>query len=333
MNRNGSIMIFVLLTFMLIATGGLLAIYMSSEQIDIANNSITKIQSQYLAESKINKVFYDEKYYQDQLLPSIMNHRENEYPNYTLETSDIFLPDNNSVNGRYYNLNGKRYLELSTQSDFQGTKSKIKAYGTVFNDLFYDNNPALSYNNINEEHLDRFTIFMNEISNEINLETLPTNMKGMNFYDYQNVIMKNDGVSNYNIFTKYFYDDEVEVKYKRLNNTDRIFMVVKNPPSRQRAKLYIDDYVVFRGILYVEGDLIINSDFWFIGILIVNGNIIIKENLATKPRIEGVLLYDKYLDLKDWNLKYVIDYVNRFGIYLPNFIEPKLQVYKFMEGS
>lgn len=333
MKNNGSILIFVLLTFTFITMGALLAVFMASEQIEIANNSMIKIQSQYLAEAKINKVFYDERYYQEQVLPSIMNHTASIPPKYTLDSSDIFFEDDNWVNGRFYDFEGKRYIELSTISEFQGSRTRMKAYGTVFNEIFYDNNPALSYSTINGEHLDKFNCFMDEISyDKINLDNMPSNLTAMEVYNYERVRMEKTAVNRYRIITKEFMEEE-EVLLTTRANTDRIFMIVANPQSEERAKLYIDQDVYFRGVLYVEGDLVINSDFRFLGLVIVKGDIIFNKDLESKPRIEGIILYDGELDLNDWDLKYDRSNINVFGISLPNFIEAKLEVYKFMEGN
>lgn len=333
MKNDGSILIFVLLTFSFITIGGLLAVFMASEQIEIASNSITKIQSQYLAESKINKIFYDDRYYQEQILPSIIKHETVKNTKYHLDKSDIFFDDENWVNGEFYDFEGKRYIELSTMSEFEGTRTRMKAYGTIFNDIFYDKNPALSYNTINEEDLDKFNLFMDEISyNKIDFDNLPSNLTGIQLYDYERVRMEKSSTNSYRIISKEFMSEDKKLLTTR-SNTDRVFMIVNNSQSNQRAKLYIDEDVYFRGILYVEGDLIINSNFRFLGVVIVKGNIIFNKVLESKPRIEGIILYDGDLDLNDWNLKYDRTNINVFGISLPNFIEPKLEVYKFMEGK
>lgn len=333
MKRNGSILIFVLLTFMLISTGGLYAIYMASEQIEIADNSIAKLQSQYLAESKINRLLYDKEYFEDQIIPSIMRHNESNYqPRYTLNHSDIFLDDNNSISGEFYDHQDKRYLKLSTISKFQGTETRIEAYGPIFNEIFYDNNPALSYNTINQEHIDKFTYFMDGISDGINIDSLPGNIEGMVLHDYKSIVMENkneNSNTNYNIITKSFESEEENI-YETIRYDDRVFMIVKSTSPDHKAKLHIKDDIYFRGILYVEGDLVITSCFRFLGVIIVNGDIIIDKELITKPRVEGALLYNGNLDIKDWDLRYQRVYINRFGIYLPNFIEPKLEVYKFL---
>lgn len=306
---------------------------MARDQIEIANNSIDKIQNQYLAESKINKIFYDDRYYQEQILPSIMNHNDkvNRNHTYTLEQSDIFFDDNNRVNGRFYDLDGKRYIELSTISEYQGITTPMKAYGTVFNDIFNEKNPALSYNTINVEHLDKFNLFMNGIRmDSIDIDTLPDSITAMELYNYEQIRVENGRNQNYRIITKYFTLEEEDIS---INNNQQVFMIVGNPQSNINPEVQIKDDVFFRGILYIEGDLVIKSPFWFLGIIIVKGDIIIDEDLVKKPRIDGAILYNGELNLNNWDLRHHITYLNLFGIYLPNFIEPKLQVYQYMEGN
>lgn len=342
MKRNGSILIFVLLSFMLITVGGLTAVYMASEQIEIGNSSIKKIQSQYLAESKINKVFYDERYYEEQLLPTLMDHSRQVNAVYTLDHSDVFLKDENYVvSGKIHNLDGKRHLELSTTSVFEGIKTNVKAYGSVFTDIFNDNNPALTYNTIREDHIDKLDVFIDEAS-FIDLSTLPSRVEGIELNNYESIKIENkvDGnTSNYNILTRTIVSNDEggeiieESIYKTLRYDQITFIMAKNPPLGKKASFHINDNVYFRGILYVEGDLVISSYFHFLGVIIVNGNILIDENLVSKPRIDGALLYNGNLDLENWDLKYQIDNINLYGIYLPNIIEPKLEIYRFMEGN
>lgn len=342
MKRDGSILIFVLLSFTLITAAGLAAIYMSSEQIEIGNNSIKKIQSQYLAESKINKVVYDERYYKQQLLPTIMDHSGEVNATYTLDESDIFLDDdNNIVKGKVYNLDGKRQLELSTTSVYEGINTSMKAYGTVFNDIFNEKNPALSYNTIKEEHLDRLNIFIDGVS-DVDLTALPSRIEGIELSGYETVRIENvkpNDVANYNIITRTIIfdheDEEVieETIYKTLNNSRINFILVRNQSPNNKARFHIDDNVYFRGILYVEGDLVISSYFHFLGVIIVKGNIIIDGNLQIKPRIDGALLYNGDLDLSNWDLRHLINNITLYGIYLPNIIEPKLEIYRFTEGN
>lgn len=331
MKRNGSIMIFVLITFMLISTTALLIVFMAKEQIEISNNSITNIQSQYFAESKINRGFYDNKYFDEYIYPRIINHDININYSFNIEKADLLLDSNRIVNFKFYNLDGKRNIELSAKSDYKGKIVKMKAYGPIYNDIFYDNNPALSYNTINKEDIEKFQDFMDEISDMIDIETFPkgNNKKPLKLTNVDYVKMEEQTSQNYSIVTK-FYSDE-EYRKENFKYDDEIFMVIQNPYYNPRPTLYIDDYVYFRGIVYIEGDLVISSNFRCLGFIIVNGDIIIDKELDTKPLIEGILAYKGELDLNDWDLKHHVTYISRYGIYLPNFIEAKLQVYRIME--
>src|SRR5699024_6150043 len=124
-------------------------------------------------------------------------------------------------------------------------KTDMKAYGTVFNDIFYDNNPALSPNTINKKHLDKFSMFMEEINDKIDINTFHDGKIGMTFCDYESIWMKNNGVNRYNIIAKPYESDKENIS-ETLNNKDEVFMIVKNPTPGKRAKFHIDDEVYFR---------------------------------------------------------------------------------------
>ena len=332
MKRNGSIMIFVLLTFVFITTLGLFALYIAGEQIQIANNSIIKIQRQYLAESKINKIFYDENYYKEQIIPSIMSNTIiGQTFEYKLDKSDMFLEDHGNVYGRFYNHEGKRYIELATTSTYNGAESVLKAYGPVFNQIFYDSNPALSYSTIDPEYSEKFHLFMENLS-EIKIEDYD-NIRIMEFNDYEYIKIKRRNSTYYDIYGKEENGDEERIEEginHYLSNSESIFMIVRNDSSNV-ATLKFEGEVYPRGLIYVEGTLVVSGNLSLNGILIVNGEdsrIIIDENINKDPIIYGALVYDGDLNRKEWNLIYDIHYINRFGVYIPNFIEPSLSVYK-----
>lgn len=331
MRREGSIMIFVLLTFMLITSGSLLGLYMASEQIEIASNSHHRIQSQYSAESKLNKILHEEKYFEGQLIPSILKYDgSNKNPRYSLEASDLLFDDSNLIKGEFYDYKNNIYLKLTSTGEYKGIKSEAVALGPVFNEIFYDGNPALSYNTIRKEHLDGLHLFMDKISEEITLEDLPSNIMGMELKDYHSVKMqvKSTFSKTYNIITiTNMYEEDL--LYEDLKYDDPVFMVVRNSSHAEKALLKIDDKVYFRGILYVEGDLIIRSPFRFLGIIIVKGDIIMDIDSNDKPDITGIVLHDGNLDLNEWKFNHNETTIHRYGIYLPNYIEPKLDTYKY----
>ena len=93
----------------------------------------------------------------------------------------------------------------------------------------------------------------------------------------------------------------------------------------------LDEKIDISGIIYVEGNIIISSNFNFNGIIIVNnGEIIVESN--KKPRIRGMVIMDNLLNYNLFTEKVDIVYdrysIYKYGTYLPGFIDLKINVIK-----
>lgn len=333
MKRQGSILIFVMFTFVFIISIGLYGLYMANEQLQIANNSMAKIQSQYLAESKINRIFYDDYYYENQILPSIMENTVKDDLIFKLDKSDMLIDDNTNINGKFYNHEGRRYIELSTTSDYRGVKSNVKAYGTIFNEIFYDtdNNGVLAYNTVKDKHLDKFDIFINDLDSIITDYKDKEDIRYIEINNYESVKIKRFS-RKYELLGKeesgqYVVIDEIKYDGFRSEN---VFLIVKNDRT-DSVRLETEGDINLRGIIYLEGDLVLADAFNLNGIFILRGgdskNLIVEE-INIKSSIYGALIFDGNFTNESLEINHNIGTINRFGVYLPNFIEPSLSVFK-----
>lgn len=330
MKREGSILIFVMFTFVFIISIGLYGLYMASDQLQIFDNSMAKIQSQYLAESKINKIFYDNYYYEKLILPSIMENTINKEHIFKLDKSDLLMDDNTNVSGNFYNHEGARYIELSTESIYRGVRTKLKAYGPIFNELFYEDHSSgvLAYNTVSEKHINKLNTFLNDLDG---IKYDGKDIKYIEINDYENIKIKR-GPGKYELLGKDQFDQDIvinEIKYDLLRS-ENVFLIIKNDRFN-RVSLETEGDINLRGIIYLEGELVISDSFNLNGILIIRGDdsqISINENLSKMPSINGALIFDGNFTYEFMEVSHYISNINRFGLYLPNFIDPSLSVFK-----
>jgi hypothetical protein len=108
-----------------------------------------------------------------------------------------------------------------------------------------------------------------------------------------------------------------------------IFFIIKNKINTP-VELIIDNNLDLSGIIFLEGNLVINSKFTFKGIIILKGvdsNIIV--NTTERPVLNGIVLTEGDTSFSDHiELKYDSGFICKYGIYLPGFLEPKLEVIK-----
>lgn len=328
MKRKGSITFLALIIMLVILLSSTFLIYLAKLQNLITVSSINKIQSYYLAESKINKVFYDDKYYMNYIYPYIkerLSYSEILPKEFYLDMDD--MDENDNKNMIKYSFiknptNSRKELEIKVDSIYNGIETSMKAYGPVVNDIFDLELPFINTNTYPE-----LIGLIDDIKQYISLSSLPSNSKiqGINTYDYDKIILKYRNSSKIKYIT---YRNDQCIIDQDIEKT--IFLIVKNHLNKT-ITLQIGDNegtIELKGIIYVEGDLYINSDIKFDGILIVTGNIYTETNIGDKSQIRGIILSDGNVEFNNIKIIYNRDWVYTYGVYLPEFIKPRLEVYK-----
>jgi hypothetical protein len=83
----------------------------------------------------------------------------------------------------------------------------------------------------------------------------------------------------------------------------------------------------FKGIIYVEGDILLESYFNFYGIMIVRGgSITVGDDVTAK--INGVLITDTQTSIPGMTIKKDNTAVSQVGVYLPGCYEPVIDYRK-----
>lgn len=341
LKNQGFISVISLLIMSIILIFALSLSYISKLEYLILNSSKDNIQAYYAAEGKIYMVLNKEKHYYDQLLSRIERYiklgRSGDPYDYKIIIDDEDLIEGDRIDNvkvRFFMENSKRILELEAPSSYNGITKKLVAKIIILNDFFEMGIPIVSEDSIGDDKVEEYSNYMDNIQREIKIPDHDKNIIGIDASDYDSIkIIKGlDGKINIRFFRN---NIENPIK-KQILEDGHIFLVAKNQKIEPITVSILSennlDNVALEGVLYIEGNLEIHSNSEINGILIINrGSIITKP--STESTIEGIVLLKDYIgeeieDNDGIQINYNEKVMKRLGIYLPGFIEPKIQVIK-----
>jgi len=329
------ISITALLVMAIILTSSLFLLYISKMEYLILNIKNNSIQSYYLGEGKIYKILHQDKYYYNEVLPRIETYLKygsfaRYYsPKIKLEYEDLEYGDSyGNIDMSFIIEENRRVMVLDTKSKFSGIDKGIQAKVNIIKDFYEMGIPILYNDIIDDERLDEYLAYMNYISKEIKLPIPNDNMIGIDSRDFDNVFIYKDSPKGNCVK---FYRNNIEDPIKKQYFNKQLFLILRGDTN-----LFIqakeEDKLVLKGVIYTEGDIILNEDIEFQGILILNsGQIYIYPNSTLK--LEGMVLSRDYpfRNLENENkveINYNILMIKSNGVYLPGFIEPKIKIIK-----
>lgn len=335
MKRSGSIIILTLITALIIFISASYMIYLTGLQSSILHSSSNKIQSLYLAESKINEVFYNDEYFNNQIIPGAIKYLKapssssNSKFKIPIETNCLGLMDEEQfVSIEFSKPVGKPFtLEIFAKSNYKGVENKIMAYGPLLNPLF-DNTGMTLYSYASDfKTLALLETFIKQVEEDISIKEIPSTMVGITTFDHDIITAgyKNSSLNTIKLFRNGNMTQESDIEKDMI-------LVVKNkintPITLNIGDQEETNLIKLKGIIYLEGDLIISSKFQFTGILILNGGTIVVIG-DKKPLFKGIILTKAYPDFLEWiEMTSAYDEVCKYGAYLPGFLEPRLEVVK-----
>lgn len=305
----------------------------------ILSSTSNNTQSYYLAEAKILMTVSEGKYYNDQLHPGLLEYFRL-YPysrgpgNIIIDDEDLELGDNEkNIRVNILDKNNRKYLNITAESNYKGLKSKMTSSIAIVNEVFETEKPILDINSIDAKYRDKLARLIRQISNEININSSngSQNIYGAEFSNFNDIVLyqRDDGSFEINSyrqtmsepFVERFLNKEVFISVKDFEGGTNFF--IGNPEkSNKKIKL--------AGVIYVEGNIIISSNFEFNGIIIAkDGQIIINENIDTN--IIGMLITDNISNndfIEKANITYYKHFIYKYGTYLPGFIEPIIDAIK-----
>lgn len=333
MKRDGFLLINILILLVIISVTATYLIDVSFTQNILGISYQDKVQADYLSEIKLNRLYYDDDNFESYIKPFVVNHMKyptmTKYNNFSLNLDFNDDDIDGSIDGKFYMNNNRKYLELSTETNYNGFKSNMKVLGPVVKDLFETCNEVDStFPLLSIRTCPNLLSYLEELRDSLEVSIIPSDLEGLFVFDYERV----------RVNSKSRTLEELHLERKGLVVTKtfdkNIFFIIKNELNKPiQLEVGLDnkfDPLRLSGIIYVEGDLVISGSFEFNGILILNGEdskIIV--NSPVKPIFNGIIFTaGEMVDLDSISLEYDKDYVYRYGVNLPGFIDPKVEVVK-----
>lgn len=334
MKRKGLAFIpIILIGFCIVTFCAMYIIYITKLEINMTYASRDKIQSNYCSETKINMTVYDRYYCDSYIKPFIVDNLR--YPlssprHLNLILKQEHIDDKDSlriVNVDIYNKNNRKEIIISTESNYSGSKTSLLKKYNVINRIFEEGNlPLVSYD-LDEDICDKLSILYDDLSSGLIYDIIPSEYYQLETYDHEKIIFKTKN-STTNLITKIRNGHDITEEYNKLTYKDLILVIKNNLFTPVELEIEESNYtgpLTLNGIIYVEGNLVISGRFKFNGIIILKGSdskIIV--NTDSKPSIRGIILTEGESDfVDDIDLKYASDYVYKYGVYIPGFIDIK----------
>lgn len=337
MNKNKGFITIMSLTIMsVILISTLYLMYTYTLEYMIINSTINSIQSCYFSEGKLYLVLNENKYY-SKLIPNIewfiknFNAKIIKGISISLDKDDLIGGDTNNlvVANIFHDYDGRIVLELNTKSTQNKITREAVAKVTVLNEIYELGIPIVSKYSLDEEKQYMFTEYMNFLEENIVIPDLEKGTYAIDIEDFEEVKIKND--TNKIIVEYYRNGVKSPIRVENIA-TDSIFLLCKDSSKTTEVSiidLNASNEFKLSGIIYIEGNLMVNDDFELNGILIINGNLFLDP--SAKVTINGIMLHkghDEITENENLQVNYNSNQIRKHVVYLPNSIDLNIRSIK-----
>jgi len=332
-----SLMVLIIMSIILISSTYLGYTIKLENLILVSTNN--EIQSYYLSEGKILMSFYDH-YYEDSLYPIILkafrNNNFKDIQEFSLEDADLGKDDSfNKVLVSFEDIDHRKSVIIKTEAEYKGRKTKMLASASLVNGLFEMNNPILSLTTVDSEVENDFSHLLASIYLEMDLNSidipLNTYIREVSSYEKLSLQQKEDKT-----YTISFERESMIEPYVENFDKGEFIIAMRRDGGLRRALILGDEIeedmtMDLNGLIFVEGDVIVRGNLNFNGIMIVkDGEIVV--NSENKPNINGIIICgserDREIIEEKINLLYDKTYIYKYGLYLPGFLDLKVDSVK-----
>lgn len=336
MQRKGSILITILLVFAVVLMGALYMLSSSTLQSNILRNKTINNQSYYSAENKIYLVLYEDKYYKSQLLPIILEEfRKNtiyKKKEILIDLEDLEDGDSQkNVMTSFDIQNSRKCLKLVASSEDNNQITSVGSVYSIVKEILELGKPILHSDYLDYNYQEDLLNYFKAIERDASIDDLPRHIIGISTFDYVSITV-NSIVNRHKQIL--FYRNNQLIKTEVYNNAvNNFYSIIMRDKYNKGINLNVNspDYPTsMDGIIYIEGDLIISSEFIFNGIIIINGGSIIVNSEIT-PIINGIIIsngVEGWFDPDRLTINYNSKHIYDYGTYLPDFLEYKFVVMK-----
>ncbi len=335
-NRNGSITITAIYIFIIMISSTTMMLYFASLQSHLSKNQLEKIQSRYNSEGDLNKLLYYEENIDKYIKPEIFRHYRNSFRpddgkyHIVLENGDKLKDTMGNVFFRIRNIDDKETIFLNLNSKHNNINTNIVAYGSCVKEIFELKRPFLNDNSESDLERELVLEFIGQIEEENWDYDAKIISKAEKININKNLAIKflSEGKSNLLSGKALIHDDG---NSKEFTSESMIIHLKRNSTVDNNitiGELNNNGLITMNGVLYIEGDLIINQDFEFLGLIIINkGEIIIKSK--NKPIIQGMLISKEGIINEDLiDLLYDQKSIYKSASFLPGFLDIVIEVIK-----
>jgi hypothetical protein len=337
LNNKGFTPILIILIMAIIFISLSFLIYISNTEYLISNSNKNSIQSYYLREGKMLKLLYQDKYYNDEILPRIKRYLKFGFlgtdlsNRFYMDEEDLIEGDTlKTVEMSFSIEENRRLMTLQTSAIFNGVTKTIQAKANIVKGFYELGNPILYDAILNEGKKQDYIEYMNYVEKNIGINQLDNDIMGIESINFDNIVLFTD-VDNRKCIEFYRNTIDNPIKYEYINK-DKIFLLIKGPTNLLIESRENSDKLILNGIVYTEGDVNINNDIDFNGIIILNqGKINLSPN--AKFKFQGIILSRDYpFEVLNYGneleIEYNENYIKTNGIYLPGYIELNIKVLK-----
>lgn len=296
----------------------------------ILSYSKNHIQSFYSGESKVLLCLNDEDYIRDKLNPILDNafRTMNFASTRNIEINPSDLEDDDMENKMYLNfldIDNIKHMNIKVKSNASGNISNVLANVSLVNEL-YERGSSIVDSKTLKNNTDCESL-INQIQSDIDIGSIG---QYKNIYGFQTGAYQEIHLASNNFISS--RESMVNPYIEFLNKTE-IFVVCKKYQDAY-INFYIDEgnnNNLLSGIIYVEGNLNITTNFKFNGIMIISGGKLIIE-ADKKLDVDGMVIYinneEESASLENLNVVYKRNSIYKYGSYLPGFFDIKLKFIK-----
>jgi len=320
MKRTGFISIIILQIMSIILIFGISITYNNISMLSISSSETKTLQLNTLSESILNRLIYNPYYIKKYIYPYLKKECKDNFKKdmYKVKLNEDLFKD---IKGQYINIkfddiNNRKYLNIKTEILYQNVSSNISCSGPIINDLFELGNPYINYSQLEAEEIESFDFLLDSIKNEMKDYRKDLSSK------FASIFLKDDSLtitrSNNNELITNFND-------KKLNTKHNFLFIEKDKNKNLELIIGEEDHINDKkinlsGIIFIEGNFVVNQDLDFKGILIVqDGEFIINKDVDLN--VEGIIIHKGYINkFPQLNLSYNKDYIYYYGIELPGFM-------------
>ncbi len=347
LNDKGFLSLIAIFVTSIVLVIAVFIIYLSHMNNLIINSSINGKQAFYLAESKIQLCLNEEKYYKYEMKPRLEYFLTHDNLK-KYEGGDIICINNNDLNAEdsineinvefLKEENGLK-AQLTTSSVYKGITQKILAIVNILNPFYEKGLPILSDKSICTEDFESFNIFFNDLKENIEITSDMKKLTPIEGLDFKKVILKKD--VKLNSYIAHIFKNESLKPYQKILLKDNSLFLILRQSKHYKPILEIGtsnlmkSTDVIKGVIYVEGDIILYDNIQFCGIMIIEGGSVIVQGVG-KPKINGMVILKDYqgdekLLCESIDIDCDRNQIYQYGIFLPNFTEPNLYLIKNYE--